>query len=255
MSGIVVAAGILAVLAALLAIGTSAVLRRRRLGENREKWQDQTTGPAGAMFNALFLAAFALCAVIGWQSYSSAKTHNDDERTALTQLYTDVSPLPNGAALHTEIVDYTQRVINVEWPLMRAGRQDPVAAADIARVKQQLLTVDVSDPSTDEARSEAMDRLDDLLDARDNRLGDTTTTIPAGLLICVLVAAVVVVGHALVVGLPHTASSLIPLATEAALITVAVLILFLIRQPYHGSLNIPPDAFTQALNSYSQAQP
>ncbi|HEX4703241.1 MAG TPA: hypothetical protein VH352_14020, partial [Pseudonocardiaceae bacterium] len=48
------------------------VLNGIRLGERREKWHDQTTGPAGAMFNALFLASFALSLVLAWQAYQHA---------------------------------------------------------------------------------------------------------------------------------------------------------------------------------------
>ena len=250
MGGIVFWSVLLGVAAALAAAATAALLRRRRLGERREKWQDQTTAPAGAMFNALFLATFALCAVIGWQSYSEAKTHLDDERTALVRLYADVGPMPDAAQLRGEVRDYTQRVIDVEWPLMSEGRADPVAARDLDRLSGQLLTVDVADSGLDEARGEAVDRLDDVLTARENRLADSNTSVPAGLLVCVLVTATVVVGHALVVGLPHTSSSLTPLLTEAALIAVAVLILFLIRRPYHGALEITPDQFRLALATF-----
>ena len=67
-----------------IAVGGGAVvfaaalaLKETRLGERRHKWHDQTTAPAGAMFNALFLAAFALSLVISWQAYDHAK---DDAR-------------------------------------------------------------------------------------------------------------------------------------------------------------------------------
>jgi hypothetical protein len=249
MTGVVVLAVLVAVLAALAAAVVAVLLRRRKLGERREKWQDQTTGPTGAMFNALFLAAFALCAVIGWQNYSSAKTHNDDERTALVKLYADVGPLPDADQLRAEIRDYTRRVIDVEWPLLPRGQSDPGAAHDLNQLTAQLLTVDPG--AADEARNEATDRLNDVVDARQNRLADSGSEIPDGLLACVLVTAVVVLGHSTLVGLPHTPSSLIPLATEAGLIAVAVLILFLIRRPYHGTVDLDPEQFRLAMTAFS----
>jgi Protein of unknown function (DUF4239) len=228
-------------------LATALALRRTRLGERRDKWHDQTTGPAGAMFNALFLAAFALSVVISWQSYQHAKTDTADESAALVALYDDVTGLPNGSLLQGEIRDYTDIVVNNEWSLLPAGGSAEAADDQLRLLSSQILGVPTDDDSVQATRSETVKELDAVSNARDQRLRDTRTTLPTGLLLCLVFAAIVVLGHGILVGLPHTASSLIPLVAEGAMVTGAVCIVFLIHRPYHGALSIGPDEIKLAI--------
>ncbi len=237
-----------------LALGGSAVVvsaallaRKARLGERREKWQDQTTGPAGAMFNALFLASFALSVVISWQAYDHAKTDAADESTALVAMYDDAAGLPDASVLRGEIRDYADTVLNVEWPLLPSGGSSAEADSLLRQMSDQVLGVPTDLDSVQATRSETLKELDALGGARNQRLRDANTELPTGLLLCVVITATVVLGHGLIAGLPHTAPSLLPLAVEAALITSAVFVIVLIRRPYHGALEIGPDEIKLAL--------
>lgn len=247
MNGYLILCVVLGVVGGGVVVATALVARRAKLGERREKWQDQTTGPAGAMFNALFLASFALSVVISWQAFEHAKTDNADESTALVAMYDDASGLPDGDVLRGEISTYADVVLNQEWPLLPAGGSAPQADTLLRQMSDQVLSVPTTQDSVQATRSEVIKELDTVGAARNQRLRDATTTLPNGLLICVVITAVVVLGHGLIAGLPHTASSLVPLAVEAALITSAVFIIFLVRQPYHGALNIGPDEIRQAV--------
>lgn len=235
-------------LAAAAVVGGVALLSRRAaLGERREKWHDQTTGPAGAMFNALFLAAFALSVVISWQNYTHAKSNVEDESSSLVALYDDVGGLPIAGQLRGEIRDYATVVLTQEWPMLQQGTSSEAADQQLRDMSAQLLSLPTDLDSVQAARSETIKELDQVDNAREQRLRDSTTSLPWGLLVCVVVGAVVVLGHGLLVGLPHTLPSLIPLVTEAALIAGAVFIIFAIRQPYHGALDIAPDNIRHAL--------
>jgi hypothetical protein len=232
---------VLGVGGSVLVVGTALLMRRATLGERREKWQDQTTGPAGAMFNALFLASFALSVVISWQAYDHAKTDTSDESAALVAMYDDAAGLPDGDVLRGEIRDYANVVLNQEWPLMATGGSAPDADTLLRQMSDQVLGLPTDQDSVQATRSETIKELDAVGDARDQRLLDAKTALPIGLLACLVITAVVVLGHGLVAGSPHTAPSLVPLAVEAALVTSAVFIIFLIRRPYHGALDIGPD--------------
>jgi hypothetical protein len=220
--------------------GAALALRAARLGERREKWHDQTTGPAGAMFNALFLAAFALSVVISWQDYNHATTDTANESTALISLYDDVTGLPNGTLLQGEIRDYADIVLNQEWPLLPTGGSAEAADQQLRLMSNQILGVPTDQDAVQATRSETIKELDAVSDARDQRVRDTHTSLPVGLLACLVITAVVALGHGVLAGLPHTASSLIPLVLEGAMVAAAVCIVFLIHRPYHGALQIGP---------------
>ncbi|HEX5404693.1 MAG TPA: hypothetical protein VFX16_20580 [Pseudonocardiaceae bacterium] len=231
--------------------GTALALKAARLGERREKWHDQTTGPAGAMFNALFLAAFALSVVLAWQAYNHATADTADESSALISLYDDVAGLPNGAQLQGEIRDYADTVLNQEWPLLPAGGSTEAADQQLRMMSNQILGVPTDQDSVQATRSETIKELDAVSDARDQRLRDTHTRLPTGLLACLVIAAVVALGHGVLSGLPHTASSLIPLAIEGAMVAGAVCIVFVVRRPYHGALEITPDDIRLAIAHFA----
>ncbi len=220
---------------------TAAVLlKEARLGERRHKWHDQTTAPAGAMFNALFLAAFALSLVISWQAYDHAKDDAADESAALVSLYDDVSGLPNGTEVRAEIRQYAEIVLNQEWPLLPTGGSTQAADRQLRLMSEQILSVPTDKDAVQATRQETIKELDAVGDARDRRLRDASTPLPAGLLACLVITATVAIGHGVLTGLPHTASSLIPLVVEGALVAAAVCIIFLIRRPYHGALEVDP---------------
>src|SRR5882757_287011 len=239
----------------LIAIGAAAVvggaafaLRGVRLGENRDRWQDQVANSAGAMVNALFLASFALSVVISWQSYDHAKADVAAEAAALTAVYTDVGGLPDAAQLRHEIADYATVVINQEWPLLSTGGSSPAADQDLRQLAGQIL---VGQDSTQAIRQEAIKQLDAVSSARDLRIQDANTSLPVGLLISLLITAVAVVVHGLLVGTPHSLSSAITLILEGALIASAVFIVFVIRRPYHGAFDIGPDLIRMALARFT----
>lgn len=227
--------------AAALVIGLLAlVLGGLRLGEKRERWHDQATGPAGAMFNALFLASLALSVVFGWQAYDHAKGDVADEAGAVAALYDDLG----GSQLRPEVADYAGLVVHEEWASDSAS-----TAADglLRRLSDQVTRL-----PTDQAAVVRSD-LDVVRSDRDLRLRDMGTRLPAGLLICLVVTAVVVLGHGLLVGSPHALPSLVPLVVEAALVAGAVCVVFAIRQPFHGALVIGPDAIQGVLARFGTA--
>jgi hypothetical protein len=239
---------LIAIGAAALVGGAAFALRDVRLGENRDRWQDQVANSAGAMVNALFLASFALSVVISWQAYDHAKADVAAEAAALTAVYTDVGGLPDAGQLRHEIADYATVVINQEWPLLPAGGSSDAADKDIRQLAGQIL---VGQDSTQAIRQEAIKQLDAVSSARDLRIQDANTSLPAGLLVSLLITALAVLVHGLLVGAPHSLSSAITLILEGALIASAVFIVFVIRRPYHGAFDIGPDMIRMALARFT----
>jgi hypothetical protein len=239
---------LIAIGAAALVGGSAFALRGVRLGEKRDRWQDQVANSAGAMVNALFLASFALSVVISWQAYDHAKADVAAEAAALTAVYTDVGGLPDAAQLRHEIADYATVVVNQEWPLLSTGGSSAAADKDIRQLAGQIL---VGQDSTQAIRQEAIKQLDAVSSARDLRLQDANTSLPAGLLVSLLITAIAVAVHGLLVGAPHSLSSASTLVLEGALIASAVFIVFVIRRPYHGAFDIGPDMIRMALARFT----
>jgi hypothetical protein len=244
--------GVLIAIGAAAAVGGGAfALRAVRLGENRDKWQDQVANSAGAMVNALFLASFALSVVISWQAYDHARADVAAEAAALTGVYTDVGGLPDAAQLRHEIADYATVVVDQEWPLLASGSSSDTAEQDLRQLARQILAVPGGQDPALAVRQEAIKQLDAVSSARDLRLQDANRTLPAGLLVSLLITAVAVLANGLLIGAPHSLSSAITLILEGALIASAVFIVFVIRRPYHGAFDIGPDLIRMALARFT----
>jgi len=238
--------GVLIALGAAAFVGGGAwLLRRAEIGQRRQRWQDQVTNPAGAMFNALFLASFALSVVISWQAYDHARSDVAAEASALSGLYTVVTDLPDSGPLHREIADYATTVINQEWSLLPSGGSSSVADNGLRQLSVQILAIPSTTDAVQAARQEAVKQLDDVRAARDLRLQDANRSVPSGLLVCLVITALAVLTHGLLVGSPHSLSSGITLMLEGALLAAAVFVVFVIDRPYHGAFTIDPDLIRQ----------
>lgn len=242
---------IVAVLAAAVAAGTTLLARRTKLGEHREHKPEHSGSAASALFNALFLAAFALATVLAITAFQQAQGNAATEGQALSRLYLDVGQLPDGVRLRAEIRDYTNTLINQEWPVLSRSGESMVADRQAAALSDQILAIIPPNEAVQSTRNEALGALDQALGARQQRLLDAHVTLPAGLLACLVAAAVVMVGHDLVAGLPHGGRSLVSLLAEAAAVATAVFIIFMIRAPYHGALLIDPEQLRTALDQFS----
>lgn len=240
--------GVLIALGAAAAVGGGAfLLRRVPIGKSRERWQEQVINPASAMLNALFLASFALSVVIAWQSYDHAKANVAAEASALSGLYTTVTELPGSDQFHREIAQYAGIVVNQEWPMLPSGTSSAAAAADLRQLADQMLAIPTTSYAVQATRIEAINQLDAVSAARALRLEDSTTSLPSGLLVSLVITAVAVLGHGLIVGTPHSLSSGLTLMVEGALVAAAVFVVFLIRAPYHGAFDISPDTIRLAM--------
>jgi hypothetical protein len=242
---------IIAVLAAAVAAGTTALARRTKLGKHRKHKEEHSGSAASALFNALFLAAFALATVLAITALQQAQSNAAAEGQALSRLYLDVGQLPDGVRLRAEIRDYTNTLINQEWPLLSRSGESTVADRQAATLSDQILAINPPNEAVLGTRYEAVSALDQALSARQQRLEDARITLPTGLLASLVAAAVVVVGHDLIAGLPHGGRSLVSLLAEAAAVATAVFIIFMIRAPYHGALLLDPDRLRTATDHFS----
>ncbi|KAA2267123.1 DUF4239 domain-containing protein [Solihabitans fulvus] len=251
MTQIIIWCALVALGVVVLVAAAALLLRTTRLGERRERWHDQATGPVGAMLNALFLVSLALSVITAWQAYDHATGHVRDEAAALAGLFASLGDLPGGEQLQGEVRAYTQTVLDLEWPALatRDSERDPDQS--LPRIASGVLAIRTTDGSVQAARTRVLKYLDVATEARRSRLHDATTSLPKGLLACLVLTALAALGHVLLMGLPHTAASMIPLLAEAAVIATGVFVVFATRSPYRGVLHIDPEPLRDALAAFT----
>jgi len=147
---------------------------------------------------SIYAVLLAFVVFVVWTQFNEARTYVEREANELLDLYRTVRGLPDPTRgrVRESARRYVDIVLDSEWRAMAHGAMlGPGAGALI--LDDMWAAVHGAEPSQEPERSiyrEALKRLDDLSDARSNRLNSSRTTIPLSLQILLYTGAVSVVG-------------------------------------------------------------
>lgn len=147
----------------------------------------------------LFVVTFAFLAVSASQALASARKETFNEAGALRELWWATLPMPAAEQERTQglIKDYTQQVIEHEWPAMARGETSVPTQETLNSLRMHLGEVVRDDPAV---RAEARSRIHDVYTARRARVSNVSVGIPTVMLVGLAGSAAVAVGCVLLVG-------------------------------------------------------
>jgi hypothetical protein len=183
-----------------------------------------------------------------WTNFVAVRLNIETEAGALQNLYRLAEGLPpeQRATLERQAQTYAVAAIETDWPEMAAG-QLPEATHQIdRRMWQTLMSVRAADPEQITASSQALTQLSVLSQGRRTRLLQSTGRLP-GIFWCVLI-----VGGALTVGSVATFGSRVrkvhvfQVCSLTLLITLAILAIADLDQPFRGWVRVDNYAFQRA---------
>ncbi|NUR30447.1 MAG: hypothetical protein HOV83_32105, partial [Catenulispora sp.] len=221
-------------LAAAVAVLLIVLVVLRRRGR-----ADAEHGPAALDFAAnlalaVYLLVLAYAAVLGNDAITAADTDAVAESESLTELYWAIAPIPAAAPIRTQVRDYTDQAIRLDWPLMAAGELSPVPAAtldDLRLAVQQLRPADVL---TRENRATALNRAAEVSHARGIRADDAESSLDPIFLICMVASGLLVVGLPWLAGARPTPVSIAGDVVRVGVVAVGIVIIVLLSHPYSG---------------------
>jgi hypothetical protein len=232
---IVLGAGaISAVVAAVIAW----LIRKRELEP-----EDVTIGFLGPSLAAMYLLVLALALATEWQTIGSAQQAVGNEAVAVRQLYWAATGLPPAAAsrLREQVRDYTTAVIDHDWPQMQHGTLDGRSEQQLSVMSTSLLRLNPATSAAATAQQYALAQTSAIATARAQREGDSESELPAGLLAAVLATSVIMCVFPFAGGIKSAAISITMAAVQAALVTIGVVVVFQLNNPFTGPLATGPD--------------
>jgi hypothetical protein len=146
---------------------------------------------------SIYAVLLAFVVFVVWTQFNEARAHVERESNELLDLYRAARGLPEPARSRVlaSAREYAQAVLVSEWPAMSCGgRLGPEAGAAI--IDQLWGAVLGAEPKSELDRpiyGEVLTRLDDVSDARSNRLTSSRTTIPLTLRLLLYIGAVSIV--------------------------------------------------------------
>ncbi len=229
-----------------LIAGLLLVWLQRTVPHERRSPHNDVAGYVFAMVGAIYAIVLAFAIVAVWEGSDNAGNAVQQEADALTSVYWDSHSFPAPARQQTEMLvrDYTNLVVNQEWPLMTKQRTSEQAAATLQRLRSEVQDMKVSNAEQGAAQQRALTALSDAMSARQQRvLLATQTSILPVFWLGLLLGGVMVVGLTYLFGLPAALPHLLMTVSLTAIIAFALYLVHILDLPFGGSSGMDPTAF------------
>jgi len=195
-----------------------------------------------AIFYGIMLG---LIAVGVWEGYNGARTAVALEAGAVAALYRDVSgyPEPQRSTLQADLREYTRYEIDVAWAEHRKGIISPGGMQRLWRFQDKLQAFEPRTEGQKALYFETLRAYNDLVQKRSLRLDSITSHLPRPLWRFVLIGAVLSFAVSWFFQPKNLAMHLWMTAFFAVLLGLEIHLLFLMDNPYRGSIGVSPQAF------------
>jgi hypothetical protein len=206
-----------------------------------------------AVVGVIYAVLLAFVVIVAWESFTRAEEVVGQEASALRTLYRNSAGLPAEAQAEMEglVVRYATEVVDDSWPAMAAGRPgDPEAGEILQEMTDVLAGTPVIGPSQEAFVGAELDRLNQLVSLRSQRLDFVESGIPGSLWIALIVGALVTVGFALLFGLERTGIHLVMVGSLAALIGVLLFVAVGFNYPFAGDVAVHSTPFERVLDDF-----
>ena len=197
----------------------------------------------------------AFVIVIAYQNYLEADANVSREAAALSSIVRDSAafPEPGGSNVRRAVGIYVRSVVADEWPRMREGTDSDLARGGLDGIYAAFRTVAPKTAEQIAFYEDAVQQLNDALDAHRNRIQAAIGGLPGDIAALILFTSFVVVAYAVLVGSPSYWFHLLGPAAIAAVVAVALVVLVDMSYPFSGDFAILPDDFqTGALEPFFQ---
>lgn len=226
-----------------------------------DRWLVADSEAASALYATIGMAyaiLIAIGAIAVWEPHSDAASATSTEAAALTEAYRSTQALPPGeqAAIQQLIARYTSEVVSKEWPALRVQH---TANAQAAATFEQLRTwVEAVNPKSERQASyteQLRSQLLEAADARRSRIADASAGLPQPLWPVLALGGLVSIGFLYLFGLERTFPNGLMMATVGGMIATVLFVIHEMEYPFSRGMAIPPDAFRDALATFSPAGP
>jgi hypothetical protein len=234
----------------LLAAGVSVHLVQAYWPHMRRKAHNDVAGFIYAAVGALYAVLLAFMVIAGWEHLNAARDTTYSEANALDNIYWISGSLPSleGGAIDDLTLKYARTVIDEEWPMMARHQISPTAVDLVNQIRYAVFTFTPASAQQQVLYEQAVVSVNDFTVARQDRLNAISDVMPPPLWMALIIGAVITVGFSLLFGLENKIAHIGMVVALAALITIALLLIKNMDNPFAGVVRIRPVAFEDFLD-------
>jgi uncharacterized membrane protein YraQ (UPF0718 family) len=248
--------GILVVAVSVLIAVAGLTLVQRLVPSRLRQEHNDVAGFIYAVLGVIYAVLIALLVIAVWEDFDAARDTVDREAGELDDVFRLAHSLPDpeGRQLQELARSYAQVVVDEEWALMAQGRTSPRAWDLLDEMTLRFENVEVSTRAEQVMFAEALDRMNELEDARNARLVEAREGIPFVLWGVLVGTGIVVVGFAYLFGVENTLVHKLMVAALALLISSVLFTIGVFEHPFSGDVRVGPEAFELVLERFESSK-
>ncbi|MEU5436057.1 DUF4239 domain-containing protein [Streptomyces sp. NPDC020719] len=223
-------------------------LAHRRYPKLAEGEHNDMVGVLLGMFGAIYGIILAFVVVTLWTQMQDARSVVAAETTGLAQVVRDIRafPPPEQRQLNTAVSGYVHRVVETQWPLMRAGKAD--YAATESRMDGIYTVLQSYEPATEREKAfygQTVADLNGVVAQRRSRIAQSGQELPPLLQVLVYGGALLIIPFTFLYGNTSRRAQLFFVGSVAALIGFSLLLVLVLDRPFAGDLSVDPGPYRQ----------
>jgi hypothetical protein len=238
------------VLMAVLVSLIGLVLVRRLAPVDELAQHTDVAGYVYAVIGVIYAVVLALVVIAAWEEYRGAREAVANEASAVLNLARAANGWPAGDRDEVEsaLTAYARQVVDVEWPAMARGDFGPTTdTVTVNQLWQALNQAEESAAAKSASYEVALQQLNDLGEARRNRLLLGQEGLPVSMAVILIIGAVVTVGFAYLFAVDNGRLHALMIASLAVLVALLLLLQFQLGMPFQGVSAIEPTAMELVL--------
>ena len=242
---------------AILVIGGSVAIAaggllfvRRRFPELHRHGINDVAGVVIGVLAAVFGIILGFVTVSLYESFTDAQHNVQTEATELVQLYEDTRAFPRAEAraAEREIKTYVATVRFREWEQMREGDSDPARSRQhISDLYDVLRDYEPKTATQIAFHSDAISRLNDLVDARRTRLDQAAESLPGAFWTMLVVGSLLLLSSLYLLGGANQRLHMILVVAVAVITSFNLLIVVALDHPFSGDISVTTRPFETGL--------
>jgi hypothetical protein len=208
-----------------------------------------------AIVGVIYAVLLAFIAVAVWQNYTDVDNLVQMEANLVDDLYRDTISLPPDIAqqLRRNLFDYTETVVQKEWPHMMASTRSGLKGwRTLDSFHLTLAQLKPQDASALAAQTEMLETLDKLYDVRRGRFHAAVSGLPAIVWWNLVVGAVILVVFSYMFGAPRLVMHAVLVGLLSSSIGLVLMLIILLDNPFLGRSHVsvqPFQALTMAVET------
>jgi hypothetical protein len=249
----------IAVVVASVALSVGGLLLvRRRFPDLQRHGVNEIVGVTIGVLAAIFGILLGFVTVALYQDFTDSKDTVRSEATELIELYNDSRAFapPAAAAVERQIKSYIAAVRFNEWARMRDGDPDPrVGDRHVSGLYRVLRAYEPDTRARTVFYTDAVARLNDVVDARRSRLADASEEMPGALRLMLVLGAALLIASLYLLGTSNRRLHMAMIVMVAVITSFNLLIVVALDHPFSGDISLSNEPFDQGRLKLLHATP